>query len=441
MAEDVSSEIVKSEMDPQLTATSQHGSDMSSQPAPPTPMDEAFVTPDYAPEVEIGGGVRCDFSLGLRMYLPPDKASVHVTVMDRLSGALLMDNVLKPGYGLVSPKKYYMDYMVLLADERTHARIATHVLDLEGRDVLVQLPMKGALGDSIAWFSAVPEFGRRHKCRLHVLMDDRIRGLFERQYPDIMFENKESARKLRPYASYYLGLFFKGDTDWQPVDFRLLGLAQQAASILGIPDMDISPPLVDLTAPRAIQDRYVVVATQASCHAKCWNNPSGWRILAKYLTSCGYRVLCIDKSPETGSDNVWHTLPNGVEDFTGNLPLQERVDIIKDADAFVGLSSGLSWVAWCCRTPQVLISGICMPFGEFQTPYRVQARHVCHGCWNDTRYEFDHTDYMWCPRNKGTGRAYECTKFITAKMVIDTFSRIPGVLGGADGGREQEDMA
>ena len=36
------------------------------------------------------------------------------------------------------------------------------------------------------------------------------------------------------------------------------------------------------------------------------------------------------------------------QDFTGDRPLQERIDLIKDADMFLGLSSGLSWLAWCC---------------------------------------------------------------------------------------------
>jgi autotransporter strand-loop-strand O-heptosyltransferase len=131
-------------------------------------------------------------------------------------------------------------------------------------------------------------------------------------------------------------------------------------------------------------------------------------------------------------------MPNGCEDFTGDRPLQERIDIIKDADFFIGLNSGLSWLAWCCEIPVVVISGICADFGEFFTPYRVCARHVCHGCWNDTRYEFDHGDYMWCPKHKGTNRAYECTKCISAKQVIDTIDRIPGILKH-DG--RQEDMA
>ena len=91
---------------------------------------------------------------------------------------------------------------------------------------------------------------------------------------------------------------------------------------------------------------------------------------------------------------------------------------------FIGLSSGLSWLAWCCHVPVVLISGFTDPGNEFGTPYRVQNRTVCHGCWNDTRIEFDHFNFFWCPRKEKDADKFECTKAITSKMVTDQIKRI-----------------
>ena len=54
----------------------------------------------------------------------------------------------------------------------------------------------------------------------------------------------------------------------------------------------------------------------------------------------------------------------------------------------------------------------------FLTPYRVQNRLACHGCWNDMRHEFDHGDFLWCPRKEKPEEKFECTKAITAPMVI-----------------------
>ena len=110
--------------------------------------------------------------------------------------------------------------------------------------------------------------------------------------------------------------------------------------------------------------------------------------------------------------------------FVGTT-IKERVDLIKDADFFIGLSSGLSWIAWCCNVPVVMISGFTAPENEFYTPYRVINYQVCHSCWNDSRSEFDHGDMMWCPRHKGTDRHFECTRAITGTQVINTIKTIP----------------
>jgi autotransporter strand-loop-strand O-heptosyltransferase len=290
--------------------------------------------------------------------------------------------------------------------------------------VLIQIP-QGALGDAIAWFSYVERFGKMNKCRLSVAMQPEIACIFAKQYPGIRFITMDEAAGMSPYATYHLGLFFGGDTDGQPFDFREVGLHRAAGHILGLEGDDLAdePPRVDLSAPRRIPQPYAVIATQASSQCKCWNNPSGWREAIAHLKSMGLRVLCIDKCAEYGSGVVFNRIPWGCEDFTGDLPLQERIDLIKDAEVFVGLSSGLSWLAWCCKVPIVMVSGFTDPVNEFHTPYRVQNPRVCHGCWNDQRIEFDHSDFLWCPRKERLEDRFECTKAITARMVNAAIDR------------------
>ena len=83
---------------------------------------------------------------------------------------------------------------------------------------------------------------------------------------------------------------------------------------------------------------------------------------------------------------------------------------------FVGLSSGLSWLAWAAGAPVVMISGFTHPTNEFATPYRVINWHTCNSCWNDDTAPFDaadRTDFLWCPRHKDTPRMFECSRLIT----------------------------
>ena len=103
----------------------------------------------------------------------------------------------------------------------------------------------------------------------------------------------------------------------------------------------------------------------------------------------------------------------------------ERAELIANAEFFIGLGSGLSWLAWCCRKPVVLISGFSLPEAEFYTPYRIINFNVCHGCYSDTRYQFDHREYDWCPKHRNTPRHYECTRCIGAEEVIRRIRTIP----------------
>ena len=134
---------------------------------------------------------------------------------------------------------------------------------------------------------------------------------------------------------------------------------------------------------RPIEEPYVCIAVQSTTQAKYWNNPEGWHEVVRFLKEAGYRVVCIDRSPTHGGGLVWNHIPNGAEDETGDHPLAERARWLKHAEFFVGLSSGLSWLAWSVGTPVVMISGFTHPVNEFATPYRVVNYHACNSCWND----------------------------------------------------------
>ncbi|WP_426067058.1 autotransporter strand-loop-strand O-heptosyltransferase, partial [Gluconobacter sp. NFX36] len=151
--------------------------------------------------------------------------------------------------------------------------------------------------------------------------------------------------------------------------------------------------------------------------------------LIQELKTRGYRVFCIDREHVNGSGTVWNHIPFGAEDKTGALPLSERARWIKYAEFFIGLSSGLSWLAWCVgTTPVVLISGFTRPENEFSTPYRVINWHACNGCSNDIRCVLDTSNYLWCPRHEGTPRQFECSKLIAPEQVMDIIKTIPNLL-------------
>ena len=378
------------------------------------------------PVLDAVDGIKFDFNHGIRILFPQNDKTYHVTFTDLDTGVILYSADTKPGAYVTSVKKFYVRFRLIIHEKGNDTPIFQHDMDLKNKEVMVQLPV-GTIGDSIGWFSYVERFQLKHGCKIICVMTPWIADLVRNQYPDITFIAPADTVKYQPYASYYMGLFFKGDVNNQPVDFRYIGLHKTAGCILGLSVDELAdlPPRFDLSAPRKIQGKYVVIAAQSSSQAKYWNNPCGWLTVVKFLKDNGYRVLCIDKEKVHGTGLNWNYIPYGAEDFTGNIPLQERVNLIKDADFFIGLSSGLSWVAWGCKVPVVMISGFTHPNNEFYTPYRVINYHTCHSCWNDMRCEFDHYDFLWCPRHKGDDRQFECTRLISPEQVISTIKRIP----------------
>ncbi|EIX6435645.1 autotransporter strand-loop-strand O-heptosyltransferase [Salmonella enterica] len=364
-------------------------------------------------------GILYDFNDGARVKLPPGEWRVNL--IDDASGNLLF--TCQSGEGWVtSSKKYYVDFRIQVFRGNDREPLVDAVLDLRDKPVIVHFPV-GTLGDLLGWFPYAERFRQRHLCRLECVMGAEIIDLLRDQYPDIRFSPRDAIATKNPYASYRIGLFFGGNDTHQPVDFRQVGFTRIAGYILGVSPQEEAPRL-KLDGARAVEEPYVCIAVQSSCQAKYWNNGHGWAQVVAELKRLGYRVLCIDKEAHHGWSYVWNHIPHGAEDFTGALPLQQRVDLLRHAAFFVGLSSGLSWLAWGCGIPVVLISGFTDPQSEFYTPWRIFNPHGCHGCWDDIRLDFDHADFLWCPRHKGTERQYECTRLITGQQVVRTIRQL-----------------
>lgn len=383
-----------------------------------------FDYPDI-PIMDGPDGIKFDFLNGLRIQLPKTGGNRHVTFCDADTGTVLFDQMCVPGSQVRSSKSYYIKFQIKISDAETGSLIWEHTLDLENKPVMILMPV-ATIGDTMAWFPYVELFRQKHGCNITCVMKEKFSVLFEKQYQLIRFVTPEKLPEVQPpYACYMLGLWWKGNTTNQPFDHRLTSLHKQAAYILGLDAKHEYKPRFDLSASRKIKESYVCVAVQATTMCKNWLNPFGWEQVINFLKGNGYRVLCIDRDEIQGIAGVYNRMPQGVENFTGDLPLQERIDLLKDADFFIGLPSGLSWLAWGCDIPVVMISGFSLPYTEFYTPYRVINFNSCVGCWNDVRHDFDHHDWLWCPRHKGTERQYECSVLISAQQVIETITRIP----------------
>lgn len=361
-------------------------------------------------------GVVFDFNLGARVAIPEGKPW-RVRLRDLDTGNILFES--GPGAAFInSTKRYYVRFGIEVFEE---GRIFfQHEYNAENEAVLIQFPV-GTLGDTMGWFPYAVKFQEKHRCTLTCAMSGLLIPLFRAAYPEITFITHDDVKPEAYYATYCIGLFFDDeDRFWQPSDFRLVGLHRTAGYILGVDPAEVAPKLGVQDDGPPIPEPYVCIAVQSTTQAKYWNNPNGWHEVVSYLKGKGYQVICIDQKPVHGGGLLWNHIPHGVEDHTGDRPLAERVRWMRHAKAFIGLSSGLSWLAWAAGVPVVMISGFTHPTNEFTTPYRVINYHACNSCWNDIRHRFDHKDFLWCPRHANTPRQFECTRLITASQVIAT---------------------
>lgn len=363
-------------------------------------------------------GLRYDFRYGARLFVPPTLDGVFdVEFSDAVTGFVHFRTCLKAGESVFSSKRWFVPWRIIAKKEGQV--VFDHTLNLKGKEVCIHIPT-GGLGDTIAWFSYAEPFMLKHDCRLTVAIDPERSKLFRKQYPSLGWGNEASWQNTPFYAVYHMGIYSPdNENDAQPEDFRLKGLHHNAAAILGLDEEDVPPRIGVNWSP--VEPKYACIATRASARCKEWLNPAGWPALIAWLNDQGYKVIDIDKEFLRGYD----TIPYGAENLTGSIDLLERAKTIAGASFFIGVSSGLTWLAWCTGVPIVLISGWTLPYTEFNTPYRVINRQVCHGCWNDLREQFDHFDSNYCPRHKDSLREHECSKAISADQVIRTIKTIP----------------
>lgn len=95
------------------------------------------------------------------------------------------------------------------------------------------------------------------------------------------------------------------------------------------------------TQERKIKGKYVCISIHGSGIMKRWLHPEGWNTVVKYLQGLGYRILCIDGEAKYDEDQYHVSVQKGAEDYTGMLPLMERINLLSYADFFIGISSGL----------------------------------------------------------------------------------------------------
>jgi autotransporter strand-loop-strand O-heptosyltransferase len=253
----------------------------------------------------------------------------------------------------VSPNiKYYVNWRVEIY--LGNIKVYSENLNLKNKKVLISFDSR-SLGDSVAWIPYVEEFRKKHNC--NVICSTFHNDILVKAYPDIMFA-KPNTQIENIYAQYYIGASNEENPYYTPIKVNEHPLQAVAASILGLKPMEIRPDLTQQIShiPSRIEGEYVTLSEFGSAENKHWKGD--WQKVVNYFIEKGIEVVVVSKEK---------TSLTGVTDKSGDFPLEERMVDLKHAKMHLGVSSGLSWLAWSLGTHVVMISDVTPSWHEFNT--------------------------------------------------------------------------
>ncbi|NBV27838.1 hypothetical protein EBS02_02305 [bacterium] len=319
--------------------------------------------------------------------------------------------------------------------------IHSEIIDLKGKTVLIKLG-NTSLGDTIAWSPYCFEFQEKNQCK--IIVASHHYKLLKLAFPDfegLVEDNKFHEEDPIFYASYNIGygvnwlehqqemkrlnqnfqkktgeLFSDKLSIWDkhksPRNPHKIPLAALASDILGLDYREIRPHFSNPNPEkRPLDKKFVCISEFASesTGLKIWQNPIGWQKLVDFLKSEGFEVVSIS-AEKTNLKNVIKR--------NGKIELTDRIWYLHHCDFFIGVASGLSWLAWACGKKVVMISGFSSPSHEFiEDNIRIINTDVCHGCWNSDEHSHKFACFhgSFCPEKKN----FECSRKISPALVID----------------------
>ena len=285
------------------------------------------------------------------------------------------------------------------------------------KKILIDL-MSNSLGDTIGVMPCVEKFISNTNDEVFLSINPRYISLFLNSYPTIKYFDEN--------ITYDKTL--KLDYDFtQPLQ---TGLAKQ----LGFMDWKYIQPKVDITQKsRPIKNKYVTISIHSTSQLKYWNHPLGkesqpfspyWSELCDMLRKQNITPVIIERDEMFGVPPFRNGMPSKANKKLG-LSIEDTMNYIYHSEFFIGLSSGLSWLAHAMNKKVAMISNFSEDWHEFdllnENYKRITNKNVCHGCWNKvgTEFQFQSDDWYWCPRHRGTNREFECHTSITPQMVFE----------------------
>lgn len=328
----------------------------------------------------------------------------------------------KPNFDCNPSFNNVLDSIKNIWSEQSNNQVLERVIEIpnEYGDLLVEIGSK-ALGDTIGALAVIEKYRKSSDRNITVLC--KFSNLFKKTYPELNFEDctNDSYKYLPNQNSWLLnGKIYK---DRIITNYKFdIPLLEGFAKDFNIDTIGVEPKVDVTIKERPIKSKYVCIAIQSTAQCKYWNYPGGWDELCRLLRKKGLTPVCIDKDYSFGIKGNFNEAPSKALKKNG-MSLEETINYLHHCEFFIGLSSGLTWLAQAVGKPTVIISNATSKDHEHvnDKTLRIYDETVCHGCFNKPdKYEFSAGDWLWCPvyRNDEM-RRFICTKAITPDSVME----------------------
>lgn len=275
--------------------------------------------------------------------------------------------------------------------------------NFEGKELLLHFD-SFCLGDTICFSSLIDAFMDYHKPK-YVWITTFFPHLLKSHRLDYEFINANESGLIEIDKLIDIGY------DKNNMAHTLGGMFYAAKDTMRLPQ-DTEPgkcpviPKVRIPNPKKI-----TIGPETIKEISQWNygGTSGWQEVVNSLHNSGYNVYNVSYENTMNLENV--------KGFHGHDDINVAIDHIVSSRFFIGLSSGLSWLAWAYGVPVVMIANFTKKQNEFDC-FRVTNPYVCNGCFN----VFPNIKTK-CPIFLGTDRESECHLSITPDMVIDEINK------------------
>ena len=289
------------------------------------------------------------------------------------------------------------------------------VYNRKDNNVLIKIN-SNSLGDTIAAIPYIDKYKSDNDINVSVKMNKKYINVIKDSYPNLNYVNHEN-----------------GFDKIIPVSYNFHSRLQEGFALdLGYNNWKyIKPNLNIKSKKRKIKEKYAIINVHSTAQLKYWNHPDGkkvrnkalyWTELCNMLKDNGITPIIVELNEKWGAPPYYNDLPKGFINKIGK-PLEEVVNYVQHAEFFIGLSSGLAWLAHALNKKVAIIANFTdkeheIPLSESNYK-RINNELVCNGCFNKTKNKFDSGDWEWCPEHKDTDRQFECHTSITPKQVFN----------------------